>query len=346
MVTVVVGAQYGSEGKGNIVEKIASDYDVHVRVGAQNAGHTIRFRGREFKMQQIPCGWINFDATLVLGRGALINPGLFTQEMDLLRREDPDIDSRVKIDEKAGVLDDCFHEQEGGVNGEMHRRIGSTGEGVGPARMARIARDPSKFRLARDVPEFRKYLHSDTPNLIRTSSALLEGTQGFGLSLIHGEWPYCTSNDCTAMQLAADCGISANLIYEVILVARTYPIRVAGNSGPLKGELTWEELSKKIGRPVEERTTVTKKVRRIGTWDKDLFFDAVRINGATSIALTFLDYLFPECEGMDDWMLLPDAVKRWVWDLEILSGVRVSYICTGGPNLTVINRELALGKMS
>ena len=71
--TVLVGGQYGSEGKGAIVRKIASKYDVHVRVGSPNAGHTIYWRGAKHVMQSIPCGWINPEAKIIIGRGALLN---------------------------------------------------------------------------------------------------------------------------------------------------------------------------------------------------------------------------------------------------------------------------------
>ena len=64
------------------------------------------------------------------------------------------------------------------------------------------------------------------------------------------------------------------LVTRVLLVARTYPIRVAGNSGPLKNELTWEEISRRVGKQVMERTTVTNKIRRVGEWDEELLDNA------------------------------------------------------------------------
>ena len=72
-ITVLVGGQYGSEGKGAVVAHIANEYNVHVRVGSPNAGHTIYWRGEKHVMQSIPCGWINPNATIVIGRGALLN---------------------------------------------------------------------------------------------------------------------------------------------------------------------------------------------------------------------------------------------------------------------------------
>ena len=84
-VDVLFGGQYGSEGKGVIAAHLASDYGVHVRVGAPNAGHSFIGPDRAmWKMQTIPCGWVNPKAALIIGRGGLICP-------ELLRREVEDI---------------------------------------------------------------------------------------------------------------------------------------------------------------------------------------------------------------------------------------------------------------
>ena len=79
--TVLVGGQYGSEGKGAIAAHIANDYDIHIRVGSPNAGHTIYWKGEKHVMQSIPCGWINPKAVIIIGRGALINMRLFMNEL-------------------------------------------------------------------------------------------------------------------------------------------------------------------------------------------------------------------------------------------------------------------------
>jgi adenylosuccinate synthase len=217
----------------------------------------------------------------------------------------PDFLDRLCIDPKAGVLDERFHEEEGGTSGEMHRRIGSTGEGVGPARIARLQRDPDKFRLFEDVASeygLEDCLATNTPKLLARlqdagANILIEGTQGSALSLLHSHWPYCTSTDTNAAGIIADVGIAPSRVTDVLMVCRTFPIRVAGNSGPMKGETTWEAISERVGHKVEERTTVTKKVRRVAEWDDRLFEQACVLNAPTEIALTFCDYIDPELEG-------------------------------------------------
>lgn len=345
--TVLVGGQYGSEGKGAVAAFIANGYDVHVRVGSPNAGHTFYWNHAKHVMQSIPCGWINPDAKIVIGRGALLNMKQLMKELVHILHYYPNFLDRLYIDENAGVLDEKFHEMEGGTEGEMHRRIGSTGEGVGPARMARIARDPEQFRLFKDVAEeygLQKCMTKDTPHFIACMqdagmNTLIEGTQGSGLSLLHSHWPYCTSIDTNAAGIISEVGIAPSRVTNVLMVCRTYPIRVAGNSGPMKNEITWEELGQRIGRDITpEKTTVTKKVRRIAEWDDDLFNTSCVLNYPTEIALTFADYVDPYIfNTKDEDRLLASAPLMDFIDKH-LSGVPITYIGTGPKSIVKISR--------
>jgi len=331
-VLAVVGAQYGSEGKGVVVNYLANRYRVHVRTGGSNAGHAFFYKGRVWKMHVIPCGWTNPEAILVLGRGMLVNPEILLRELEAIREVDPTIDERLIIDTQAGILDRSFHEKEGGT-----------------ARIARIRRGPSRFKLAKDVADeygLRRYLRENTPKLLQqylddVQNVLLEGTHGSGLSLIHGPWPYVASHDTNAAQLAADAGIPPMLVNRVLLVARTYPVRVAGNSGPLKNEMTWEEISRRVGKRVVERTPVTDNIR-VGEWDEELLDNAVTLNRPTSIAITFMDYLSPQDEGKTQWEDLSDTAKRFVCYVESRFRIRVSLIDTGGPNWAIVDRGFAV----
>ena len=342
--TVLVGGQYGSEGKGAVAARIANQYQVHVRVGSPNAGHTIYWNDEKHVMQSIPCGWINPDALIVIGRGALLNMKQLMKEMVHILRYYPDFNKRLFIDAKAGVLDEKFHEQEGGVNGEMHRRIGSTGEGVGPARIARLERDPQKFHLFEDVAAewgLESCVTENTPEIIANiqdhgGNILIEGTQGSALSLLHSHWPYCTSIDTNAAGIISEVGIAPSRVTDVLMVCRTYPIRVAGNSGPMKNEISWEQLSQAIGRNVTEKTTVTKKTRRVAAWDDELFQQSCVLNAPTEIALTFADYVDPALYEVDD----PEVVKNSLLlnnfvEKHGLTG-KVKYIGTSGSTMVEV----------
>lgn len=325
-VYAVVGGQYGSEGKGVIAHHLARkiDFGAHVRVGGPNAGHTIHTRWGKFAMQSIPVGWADqhHNSMLVLGRGAIISRHVLNREIDdVLARTGEDLRHRLVIDKHANILDEEHHWQEGGTSGELHYRIGSTGEGVGACRAALLARDPAGLRKAGDV---LPWAQTDTVWMLDMMRAkgthiMLEGTQGTGLSLVHGPWPFVTTCDPTVSGLSADSGVP--MPEERIVVFRTFPIRVWGNSGPLKDEMSWGEL----GVP-EERTTVTKKVRRVGRWDWDLFNRAIWLNRPTAIALTFGDYLDPETVGK---ATVGPETKRLIREIEGSTRVPVKWVATG-----------------
>lgn len=360
-ITALVGGQFGSEGKGLIAEKICMNYPVHVRTGAPNAGHTYyvngsvhdhelstpppgevgQMRGRiKIVARSVPCGAANPDALLIIGAGALIDLELLLNEVSDLDWMGLEVSKRLVVDEKAMLIDPIRHHRfEGGVEGQAHQLIGSTGEGVGPARMAKISRGTMRNTWAAissvSDPDTLAYLHGkgiatgDTAGLLNDhidggSSVLLEGTQGSGLSLTHGSWPYVTSTDTNAAQMASDAGIAPQLITDTILVCRTFPIRVAGNSGPLPEETSWEE----VGQP-KERTTVTKKVRRVGRWDDELVRRAIMLNRPSEIALTFADYVHPGIAGRTDPAEIPSRVFSWLEKLEARLGVPISMVGTG-----------------
>lgn len=346
--TVLVGGQYGSEGKGAVAAFIANDYNVHVRVGSPNAGHTFYWNHAKHVMQSIPCGWINPNAKIVIGRGALLNMKQLMKELVHILHYYPNFLDRLIIDENAGVLDEKFHQMEGGTEGEMHRRIGSTGEGVGPARMARIARDPEQFRLFKDVAEeygLQNCMRKDTPYILACmqtagGNILIEGTQGSALSLLHSHWPYCTSIDTNAAGIISEVGIAPSRVTDVLMVCRTYPIRVAGNSGPMKNEISWEELGKRLGKDITpEKTTVTKKVRRIAEWDDELFRTACILNAPTEIALTFADYIDPYIfNAKEEDRLLASAPLMNFIDKH-LPGIPIAYIGTGPKSIVKVDRK-------
>lgn len=335
-VDVLIGGQYGSEGKGVVAAEIARNYGLSVRVGGPNAGHSFTHRGRLWKMQALPCSWVDEGSRLAIGPGAIINLSVLEREIEAVSEVDPDIRERLFIDPRAGIIDPHHVAEEGHTDGDIHKRIGSTGEGIGAARRGRMMRGAERFVQVKDRSRTQlagKSLGSyfaDIPEMISlTENTLLEGTQGFGLSLIHGEWPYVTSADTTAAQLAADCGVPIKKVRDIIMVIRSYPIRVAGNSGPMKGEIKWEELSGRLGRSVEERTTVTKKVRRIAAWDERLFQRAVLLNGPTKLVLTFADYMEPENYMANSWDDLTPNTRAFIKQIEETSGAPVVMVGTG-----------------
>jgi adenylosuccinate synthase len=337
----VIGAQYGSEGKGVIVHHLANDFQVHVRVGGPQAGHSFMHDNVLYKMRAIPCGWTNLGATLVIGRGAIIDPDVLNEELAMIEQIDPLIWDRLFID--AGAWCVTRADRVTAKIGKVTARYGSTGEGVGQARIRRLERDlTNDMRFGTVAPSYglKRLIHDDTASMLNwlrgSRSVLLEGTQGAGLSLIHGPWPYTTNHDTNAAQLAADCGLPPSAIDDVLLVMRTYPIRVAGNSGPLQREIDWEILSLRLGKEVREFTTVTNRQRRIGEWEDGVIRLARMVNGAQHAALTFADYLDPEVEGLTT---LSPMVEAFIRNVEERHFLRIGLVGTGGPNFTVVDRR-------
>lgn len=104
-VTVLVGGQWGSEGKGKLAHVITDDYSVHVRTGAPNAGHTIYYNGDKVVMQTLPCGWTRMDAKLIIGAGGMIIPELFFKEVAMIKKYDKDIEKRIFIHPNAVIIE-------------------------------------------------------------------------------------------------------------------------------------------------------------------------------------------------------------------------------------------------
>lgn len=256
-VIVVVGGQYGSEAKGLYVEKVAKSQqaDVHVRTGAINAGHTIFYGGKPYAMQSVPCGWIDPDADLVIGAGAYIEPKHLDAELEMIAAATGTRDfSRLSIDLKAGYHDEEHIKKEQEL--KMHETFGSTAHGCMAASVEKMMRRPEYRQFFQtgigqelqkkwgfqfiDTAEFLNYCY-DQGEVI-----LLEGTQGTSLDLLHGDYPFTTSRSTIAANWLMEAGLSPALDVDVVMVVRTFPIRVAGNSGPLPDELEWPALAARV----------------------------------------------------------------------------------------------------
>lgn len=337
-VDVLIGGQYGSEGKGVIAGYLAKEYDIAVRVGAPNAGHTMKFGDKIWKFQQIPVASVmNPDCVVCIGAAGLINLDILKREMAWV----PGIEDRLLIDRNAGILEPIHRKTE--EDESMFKGIGSTMEGVGAALRHKIKRDKT-FKTANDVPELKPYI-TNVADYINTRPSsvrvMIEGTQGFSLSLNHGPYPFCTSRDVIASSLLSDVGISPRLCDEIIMVVRSYPIRVAGNSGPMYNEMTWDQVTKESGYPTPliEKTTVTKRVRRVGAFDLAQVKQACLLNRPTQLVLTFADYITHEDAGLTKWNDLSRKTQDFVCDIEHEMGVPITIIKTGIEFDAIVDRR-------
>lgn len=345
-VTVVVGGQFGSEGKGAISAYLTSDYrptDLAIRVAGPNAGHTVvgEDDGKTWKLRAAPVAAVsNKRCRLHIAAGSEVHPGVLHDEIWALERAGYSVVDRLTVHPSATFLDPGRHPAQEESAG-LTSRIGSTGKGIGAARADRIMRRAMTFEeFAANTYQLPAAKGEDNKTWWQTmlghpdptdfEDVLIEGTQGYGLGLHTKYYPQVTSSDCRAIDFLAMAGISPwheDIRTEVIVVARMYPIRVAGNSGPLKDETTWAELGLE-----EERTTVTNNVRRVGHWDLDLVKEALAANGAGSwnphvkMALTMLDQRFPKQYGRTD---LDDEAEEFVDQLEDELETYIQFVGTG-----------------
>lgn len=342
-----------SEAKGAVAARLSRTGEwvgpVVVRVAGHNAGHTAYDdEGRPWALRTIPVAVVNPDAQLVIAAGSEVHIDVLRSEITALEDAGIDVRHRLLIDPAATWLEDRHIEAEGGLR--MHERTGSTGKGVGAARADRV------MRVARTIGEWDELGQWCKPTatgpylrgLARYPNAhvILEGTQGYGLGVHTSFYPLTTSSDCRAIDFLAMAGIDPTAFdeYEVWVVMRRFPIRVAGPSGPLKGETTWEDLGLET-----ELTTVTKKPRRVGEWDGALAAEAVEANGGprvVKIAFTMMDQAIPGVAGCDGPLLeaLADvdidvqrAYASMISMVESDTGALVHLVGTG-PNSMVVQR--------
>ncbi len=345
LVDVIVGGQFGSEGKGHIASFLAGEYDLLVRVGGPNAGHSVFEKPTPFVHHQLPCGTRRTKAKLLIGPGTTLNLSKLLEEIRLCGVT-PD---RLKIDGKAMIIskEDIEAEQ------ALTASISSTGQGVGAATARRIMGRGAVTRLARDFDELQTYI-ADAGEVLESayrdrSKILVEGTQGTGLSLYHGQYPYVTSRDTSVAGCLSEAGISPTRLRKVIMVCRTYPIRVAnatqGTSGLLTQELEWEQIAIQSGIPLTileeaERTSTTHRKRRVGSFDWAQLRRAASLNGPTDIALTFVDYLTPINKDARRFEQLSSATIQFIEEIENVAGAPVSLISTRFDFRSILDRRM------
>lgn len=339
--TVIVGGQYGSEGKGKVTSYLAlrDNVDVVVRCGGPNSGHTVDVNGQRYELRSLPSGFINPGTRLLLAAGCLINPEILLTEIKSTG-VDP---KRVGVDRHAGIISPSEGEEEGKLR--LRDRLGSTLSGTGIGVSNRVLRKPD-FKLAKDIPELQEYLTDVSAEvnavLDKSGKVVVEGTQGFGLSVYHSpHYPYATSRDTTASGFLSEVGVSPRLVTDIVMAVRSFPIRVAGNSGPLQDEITWDEVRRRSGCPhaVIELTTTTKKVRRVALFDLEIVKKAALANRPTQMFLHGADYLSWHNKSLRDYQRLTSDAKSFIESLTFSLGGPFSLIGTGPDNEELIDSE-------
>ncbi|HSB47504.1 MAG TPA: adenylosuccinate synthetase [Candidatus Bilamarchaeum sp.] len=328
MKTIIVGGQYGDEGKGKIISHLAlsDDPQVIARGGVgPNAGHEVRHNGKRYPLRLVPCGFVNEKARLLIGAGVFVDPEVLLREIEMTG-----CDARFGVDFRAGLITKEHKERD--AASETSKKIGTTKTGCGPAVSDRVNRIG---RLVTEAPELKKYLTDVVKEVNGAKDVLVEGTQAFMLSNVYGTYPFVTSKDVSASTIAADVGLGPTKIDEVVMVIKSYTTRVG--SGPLQGEIGEAEAKAKN---MQEYGTVTGRPRRTSP---DLHYDDLRlaalVNGASQIALTKIDVRFPGNAGVKEFSALTKEARAFIERVEKEISVPVTLIGTGPDSKDIIDRR-------
>jgi adenylosuccinate synthase len=328
--TVIVGAFWGDEGKGKIISYLAlkDKLDFCVRTGSVNAAHTVWMEGKRYALHMVPAAFLHDKCRLLIGAGANVHVARFLEEVELTK-----VKGRMGVDQQASIIEEKHSVQD--KTSAHLKGLGTTGWGVGPALEERVRRTA---KLAKDIPELQPYL-ADVATEINEGidagkNVLLEGTQGFMLSLFYGTYPYVTGRDTGAAAICSEAGVGPTKIDDVLIVYKSFMTRVG--AGPLPGELTKEEAMK---RGWFETAAGTGRDRRSAPFDFELAKKAAKIDGATHAAVTKLDSLFHKCRGARTFSALPDEAKKFIKEVENRTGISVVLIGTGPEALDIIDRR-------
>ncbi|GAA9931744.1 adenylosuccinate synthase [Helicobacter pylori] len=330
MADVVVGIQWGDEGKGKIVDRIAKDYDFVVRYqGGHNAGHTIVHKGVKHSLHLMPSGVLYPQCKNIISGAVVVSIKDLCEEISAFE----DLENRLFISDRAHVIlpyhakKDAFKEQS--------QNIGTTKKGIGPCYEDKMARSGIRmgdllddkileerlnahfkaiepFKEAYDLGEdyekdLREYFKTYTPKIYpfikdttsmlieanqKGEKILLEGAQGTLLDIDLGTYPFVTSSNTTSASACVSTGLNPKAINEVIGITKAYSTRV-GN-GPFPSEDT-TPMGDHLRTKGAEFGTTTKRPRRCGWLDLVALKYACTLNGCTQLALMKLDVL----DGID-----------------------------------------------
>ncbi len=308
---VVMGAQWGDEGKGKIVDYLAEGAKYVCRfAGGANAGHTIVVDGKKYALHQVPSGILHPDKAVYLGSGMVIAPDALFDELHMLTENGIRWEGRVFISDRAHIVLPCYREMDKKRDSERRQPIGTTGRGIGTAYSQKSERDgirladldwDDKMNTLNDAD--RNFLRPYIDRLLamrvaiasemwknRSENILFEGAQGAMLDLDSGTYPFVSSGASCSAGAATGGGIGPRAIDKIYGVFKAYETRV-GN-GPMPTEFnaqTESELCEYVRNTGNEFGVTTGRARRCGYLDLVALRYACRVNSIDSLVLTHLD---------------------------------------------------------
>ena len=317
MKVVVIGAQWGDEGKGKIVDYLAEDAKYVVRyAGGPNAGHTIVVDGKQYALHQVPSGILYPEKSVFLGAGMVIDPEALFNELQMLKDNGINWEGRVFISDRAHIILPRYRTMDKERDASRKRPIGTTGRGIGIAYAEKAHRDGLRLadldweqRIQEFDGEDKAYLDKYRDRLIsmrvdltakmheyKNENILFEGAQGAMLDIDSGTYPYVSSGASCAAGAATGCGIGPHDLDKILGVFKAYQTRV-GN-GPMPTEFNdadeaESELCRTVRETGREYGVTTGRARRCGYLDLVALRYACRTNSLDSLVLTHIDIYDP-----------------------------------------------------
>ncbi|MBN2656924.1 MAG: adenylosuccinate synthase [Spirochaetales bacterium] len=311
MKLVVIGAQWGDEGKGKIVDYLSEESSIVVRFsGGANAGHTIVVGEKVYKLHLIPSGIVNPDKTAILGSGMVIDPESMFKELEGLEAEGLDCKGRILVSDRAHIVLPRYRDMDIEMDKNRRNPIGTTGRGIGVTYALKSARDG--FRVA-DMYDEKRYalLEEEDRNFLdpykdkmkdmvcnisqylyenKDKNILFEGAQGVLLDLDSGTYPYVSSGYSSSAGAAMGSGIGPRQLDKIYGVFKAYSTRV-GN-GPFPSEYSRErdgDLGDQILKIGQEFGVTTGRARRCGYLDLVALKYACWSNSIDYLVMTKVD---------------------------------------------------------
>lgn len=364
-VTVLVGAQWGDEGKGKWIDILAHDAQYVARYqGGNNAGHTLYVDGQKVVLHQIPSGIFQDNKISILSSGVVVNPAELVNEIEKVRPLVSLSPDRLMVSARAHVITPWHIFLDSKREAEAEQPIGTTKRGIGPTYADKANRtglrigdyvNPSKreqwlTQMKQTYTDFSRCLEEQAEawrafeaaaktisefvcdaelelrsGIKRGDKVLLEGAQGALLDINHGTYPFVTSSETAAGGAFASVGFSARYVDNIYGVAKAYTTRVG--EGPFPTELD-DAAGRHLMEKGKEFGATTGRQRRCGWLDAVALRYSIDVNGIDGIILNKIDIL----SGLDEVKIAVayehpslGRIDNFPWSFEIVKDCKPIY---------------------
>ena len=312
MVKVIVGIQWGDEGKGRASHFESKNASIVIRsTGGNNAGHTVVANGKKFAMHLLPSSIIRDGVLSIIGPGVVVDPKVLITEIDEMAKNGIIVDNkRLLISDRAHIILPHHIALDSLMEMLKDNKVGTTGRGIGPSYSEKCDRtnirmidlkntDTLKNKINQSLKKANAlFKQFDYPIISEDEEYklclefgkrlynLIGDAQALYLDIDHGDYPFVTSSNPNASGTCSGAGIGPTLVDEVIGVMKAYCSRVG--EGPFTTELL-DETGDTIRELGHEYGTTTGRPRRCGWLDLVMVKNAKYINGLTSLCINHMD---------------------------------------------------------